>query len=168
MSRRTRANGASIRHPSDVTLLALYGVASARGKQLCRVGMINLFQSLIAKPESIQAPVVVELLDFVEMLVQRLKDSERDTVHRLIKTHIGPIDESFGILFIKLRSEARDGRRLSVTCRNVSIQIRIAFEQRAQARQIVVQVGEVAGDERGPSVSRECAVKNVDHAGEGH
>ncbi len=29
------------------------GVVSARSKQLCRVGMINLVQSLTAKPESI-------------------------------------------------------------------------------------------------------------------
>src|SRR5713101_4783937 len=98
-------SGNSIYHPSEFPLFVLSGVVSACGKQLCRVDMINLFQSLTAKPESIQAPVVVELLDFVEVLVQRFKDSERDTVHRLLKTHIGPIDESFGILFIKLRSE---------------------------------------------------------------
>jgi hypothetical protein len=34
-------------------LIVLSGVVSARGEQLCRVGVINLFQSLIAESESI-------------------------------------------------------------------------------------------------------------------
>jgi hypothetical protein len=34
-------------------IFVLSGMVSARGKQLCRVAMINLFQSLTAKPESI-------------------------------------------------------------------------------------------------------------------
>lgn len=38
---------------SEFPFFVLSGVVSARGKQLCRVAMINLFQSLAAKPESI-------------------------------------------------------------------------------------------------------------------
>ena len=45
--------GNSISRPSEFPLLVLSGVLSARGKQLGRVAMINMLQSLTAKPESI-------------------------------------------------------------------------------------------------------------------
>ena len=46
--------------------------------------------------------MIIELLDFVEVFVERFEDSERDSVHGLVKTHIGAIHKPISILFIEL------------------------------------------------------------------
>ena len=56
--------------PAAIKELERCRQVGARGKQLCGVSMINAFQSLVAKPETVEAPVIVELLSFVEVLVQ--------------------------------------------------------------------------------------------------
>ena len=119
----------------------------------------------VAEAETVQAPVIVELVYLVEVLVEGFEDSESDAVHlTFVETHVGAIDEPRGIFFIEFGDEAGDGASLGVTGGDVSKEIGIAVEKLAQTGQIVVEIGEVAGDEGGVAVACESAVKNVDHA----
>src|SRR5580704_18230265 len=124
-----------------------FPLRSSPSQQRGRIVVVDGFKNSVAKSKSVQAPVIGKLVDLIEVFVERFQNSESSLVHRLIKTHIGSINEPLGVLRIKLRRKARDGRGLGIARRNVGIQIRISLEHLAQPRQIVIQVREVAGDE---------------------
>src|SRR5271169_4013601 len=106
-------------HPSSVSLCpepALSGAEGllglSRGQQPSRVVVIDLFQYPITQPESIQAPVIRELINLIEVLVQRFQDAKRDPVHRLVVAHVGPVHQPVGMLLVERRGKAWDRRRL--------------------------------------------------------
>ena len=90
--------------------------------------VIHPLQSRIRQAESIEAPVIVELFGFVEVLVQGLQDPKCDPVHRFFKAHIGSVDKTIRVFGIELGGKARYGSGLGVTGGNVGIQVGITVE----------------------------------------
>src|SRR5579864_4545644 len=71
-------------------------------QQLGRILVIDLPQNLIAQPEPIQRPVIVELLDLIKMFIERFQDAERHAVHRLVEAHVRPVNQPVGMLLVKV------------------------------------------------------------------
>ena len=114
--------------------------------------MVDLLQDFITEAQAVEGPVIGELLGLIEVFVKGFEDAEGDLVHALVEAHVGAINEAVGVLGIELGGEAGDGGGLGVASRDVGVEVGIAFEDFAEVIEIVIQVGEVAGDERGGAV----------------
>ena len=82
---------------------------ATRIQYLLCVCVIHLPQYFVREPETVQAPVVSEHFRFVEMLIPCFENSEGDTVHLLVESHVSTIEQTVRMLFIKLCGPAGDG-----------------------------------------------------------
>src|SRR5215469_9394426 len=98
------------------------------GQQLRRVLPIYTLENFIFQSQPVERPVIVKLLDFVEMLVPRFENAKRDLVHPCIEPHVGAVDEPVRVFLIELRGKAGNRSGLRVASRNISIEVRIAVE----------------------------------------
>ena len=67
------------------------GPRSSGTQDLLRICVIQLPQYFVRKSETVQAPVVTEHAGFVEVLIQCLKNSEGNSVHRFIESHVSAV-----------------------------------------------------------------------------
>src|SRR5262245_61713712 len=108
--------------------------------------------------------MVAELVGFVEVLVSGFENAEGGLVDLEIESHVGAVDEAVCVLRIKLCGETRDGSSLGIAGGDVRVKIRVAFEDFAEMREIVIEVGEVASYESCVAMTSDGALENLDHA----
>src|SRR3954452_3382198 len=60
---------------------------------------IYLLQCFVGKSETIQAPVIAEHAVFVEVLVGTFENSDGDSVHTLLESHVTTVEQTICILF---------------------------------------------------------------------
>src|SRR6478672_3838887 len=74
----------------------------SRNEDFRSVVVIHPLQSRIRQAEAVEAPVIVELFGFVEVLVQGLQNPKCDPIHRFFESHIGSVDKPIRVFGIEL------------------------------------------------------------------
>src|SRR4051812_20550512 len=88
-------------------LLCVSARSSGIQDLLC-ICAIHLPQCFVRKSETIQAPVIAEHAVFVKVLIRCFENSEGDSVHLLFESHVSSVEQTIGILCIKLRGKTGD------------------------------------------------------------